>query len=248
MRKKPGNVLTFSRGSRGPAEPVEVDRVGRASAATLASAEGRGLRAMPRRLSLCRYGPMTSPEKQDVTRLLESLDSGDRAVLDALYPLVYGELRRLARSQLSRERPGHTLDSVALVNEAYLRLVDQDDIRWQNRAHFFGVSARAMRAILVDHARARNAAKRGAGGVAVPLDEIAELVSDEQAERVEQLDEALTRLAFINQEASRTVECLYFGGLTLEETAEALGMSVATVRRRWSFAKAWLGRALGDEH
>jgi DNA-directed RNA polymerase specialized sigma24 family protein len=143
-------------------------------------------------------------------------------VLDALYPLVYGELRRLARSQLSRERPGHTLDSVALVNEAYLRLVD--------------------------HARARNAAKRGGGGVAVPLDDIAELISDEQAERVEQLDEALRRLAFINQEASRTVECLYFGGLTLEETAEALGMSVATVRRRWSFAKAWLGRALGDEH
>jgi RNA polymerase sigma factor (TIGR02999 family) len=169
-------------------------------------------------------------------------------VLDVLYPLVYGELRRLARSQLARERPGHTLDSVALVNEAYLRLVDGNDIRWQNRAHFFGVSARAMRAILVDHARARNAAKRGRGEVAVSLDDIAELISDEQAEHVEQLDEALKRLAFINQEASRTVECLYFGGLTLEETAEALGMSVATVRRRWSFAKAWLGRALGDEY
>ena len=147
---------------------------------------------------------------------------------------------------MNRERAGHSLQATALVNEAYLRLVDQNDIRWQNRAHFFGVSARAMRAILVDHARARNAAKRGGGGVAVPLDDIAELISDEQAERVEQLDEALRRLAFINQEASRTVECLYFGGLTLEETAEALGMSVATVRRRWSFAKAWLGRALGD--
>lgn len=175
------------------------------------------------------------------------MGSGERDALDALFPLVYGELRRLARSQLSRERPGHTLDSVALVNEAYLKLVGQDDVHWQNRAHFFGVSARAMRAILVDHARARNAAKRGGGGVAIPLDEVAELLSDEQAEHVEQLDEALTRLAAINEEASRTVECLYFAGLTLEETAEALGLSVATVRRRWSFAKAWLGRALGPE-
>ena len=190
---------------------------------------------------------MTSPPRHDVTRLLESLGSGERDALDALFPLVYGELRRLARSQLSRERPGHTLDSVALVNEAYLKLVGQDDVHWQNRAHFFGVSARAMRAILVDHARARNAAKRGGGGVAIPLDEVAELLSDEQAEHVEQLDEALTRLAAINEEASRTVECLYFAGLTLEETAEALGLSVATVRRRWSFAKAWLGRALGPE-
>jgi RNA polymerase sigma factor (TIGR02999 family) len=187
---------------------------------------------------------MTSPPQQDVTRLLDLLSSGDQAVLDVLFPLVYGELRLLARRQLSRERPGHTLDSVALVNEAYLKLVDQGTLRWQNRAHFFAISARAMRAILVDHARARNAAKRGGGGVVVPLDEVAELLSDEEAERVEQLDEALTQLAKVNDEASRVVECLYFGGLTLEETATALGLSVATVRRRWSFAKAWLGRAL----
>ncbi|HET7564825.1 MAG TPA: sigma-70 family RNA polymerase sigma factor [Gemmatimonadaceae bacterium] len=187
---------------------------------------------------------MTSPPQQDVTRLLESLRSGDRGALDALFPLVYGELRRLARRQLSRERPGHTLDSVALVNEAYLKLVDQGNVRWENRAHFFAVSARAMRAILVDHARARNAAKRGGGGVVVPLDDVADLLSDEQAEHVEQLDEALTQLAGVNEEASRAVECLYFGGLTLEETAEALSLSVATVRRRWSFAKAWLARAL----
>jgi RNA polymerase sigma-70 factor (ECF subfamily) len=187
---------------------------------------------------------MASPPPQDVTRLLELLSSGDRGALDALFPLVYGELRRLARRQLARERPGHTLDSVALVNEAYLKLVEQGNVRLQNRAHFFAVSARAMRAILVDYARARNAAKRGGGGVAVPLDAVAELLSDEQAEHVEQLDEALTRLAGVNEEASRAVECLYFGGLTLDETAEALGMSVATVRRRWSFAKAWLGRAL----
>lgn len=187
---------------------------------------------------------MTSPPQHDVTRLLDLLSSGDRTVLDVLFPLVYGELRRLARQQLSRERPGHTLDSVALVNEAYLKLVDQGNVRLQNRAHFFAVSARAMRAILVDYARARNAAKRGGGGTAVPLDAVAELLSDEQAEHVAQLDEALARLASVNEEASRVVECLYFGGLTLEETAEALGLSVATVRRRWGFAKAWLARAL----
>ena len=187
---------------------------------------------------------MTVPSQLDVTRLLDALRGDDRAALDVLFPLVYDELRRLARAQLARERPGHTLDSVALVNEAYLKLVGQDGVRLQNRAHFFAVSARAMRAILVDHARARNAAKRGGGGVAIPLDEVAELLSDEQAEHVERLDDGLAQLAGVNEEATRVVECLYFGGLTLEETAEALGMSVATVRRRWSFAKAWLGRAL----
>jgi RNA polymerase sigma factor (TIGR02999 family) len=189
---------------------------------------------------------MTSPQQQEITRLLDSLSSGDRGVLDVLLPLVYDELRRLARRQLSRERPGHTLDSVALVNEAYLKLVDQGSVQWQNRAHFFAISARAMRAILVDYARARNAAKRGGGEAAVPLDEVEELLSDEQAEHVEALDEALAQLARVNEEASKIVECLYFGGLTLEETAEALGLSLATVRRRWSFAKAWLGRALKD--
>ena len=187
---------------------------------------------------------MTAPPPRDVTRLLESLRGGDRDALDALFPLVYDELRRLARRQLARERPGHTLDSVALVNEAYLKLVDGDGVRLANRAHFFAVSARAMRAILVDHARARNAAKRGGGGVPVPLDEVAELLSDEQAEHLEALDDGLARLGEVNAEATRVVECLYFGGLTLEETAAALDMSVATVRRRWSFAKAWLGRAL----
>ena len=187
---------------------------------------------------------MTVPSQLDVTRLLDALRGDDRAALDVLFPLVYDELRRLARAQLARERPGHTLDSVALVNEAYLKLVGQDGVRLQNRAHLFAVSARAMRAILVDHARARNAAKRGGGGVAIPLDEVAELLSDEQAEHVERLDDGLAQLAGVNEEATRVVECLYFGGLTLEETAVALGMSVATVRRRWSFAKAWLGRAL----
>ena len=232
MRKKPGKVLTV---------------VVIATCLSPARHVGRGLRAVRCELSFPRYAAMTSPPRQDVTRLLESLSGGDRGALDALFPLVYSELRRLARGQLSRERPGHTLDSVALVNEAYLKLVDQDNVCWQNRAHFFAVSARAMRAILVDHARARNAAKRGGGRAAVPLDDVADLLSDEQAEHLEQLDEALTRLAAVNEEASRAVECLYFAGLTLEESAEALGLSVATVRRRWSFAKAWLGRALQEE-
>ena len=187
---------------------------------------------------------MASPPPQEITRLLGTLSGGDRGALDLIFPLVYGELRRLARRQLARERPGHTLDSVALVNEAYLKLVDQQGVRAENRVHFFAVSARAMRSILVDYARARNAAKRGGGRAAVPLEEVEELLSDEQAEHLEALDESLARLASVNEEAARTVECLYFGGLTLEETAAALGLSVATVRRRWSFAKAWLGRDL----
>jgi RNA polymerase sigma factor (TIGR02999 family) len=187
---------------------------------------------------------MASTPQQDITRLLGALSSGDRSAVDVLFPLVYDELRRLARRQLQHERPGHTLDSVALVNEAYLKIVDQDNVRWQSRAHFFAISARAMRTILVDYARARNAAKRGGGGAAISLNEVEELLSDEQAEHMAALDDALRHLAVVNAEASRVVECLYFGGLTLDETAAALGMSVATVRRRWSFAKAWLGREL----
>ena len=189
---------------------------------------------------------MSTAPRHDITRLLQSLRGGDRTAVDALFPLVYDELRSLARRQLARERPGHTLDSVALVNEAYIKLADQGDVALENRAHFFAVSARAMRAILVDYARARNAAKRGGGEGAVPLDDVAELLSAEQAEHVTHLDEALARLAEVDDEASRAVECLYFAGLTLEETAQALGLSVATTRRRWSFAKAWLARELRE--
>jgi RNA polymerase sigma-70 factor, ECF subfamily len=188
--------------------------------------------------------PNTQPEPRDVTRLLAHAKTGDRAALEQLLPLVYEELRRIARRQLRQERPGHTLDSVALVNEAYLNLVDQNAIAADSRAHFFALSARAMRTILIDYARARNAAKRGGGVASVPLEDVESLISDEQAAHLEALDDALKGLGAVNEEASNVVECLHFGGLTLEETAGALGLSVATVRRRWSFAKAWLQREL----
>lgn len=182
---------------------------------------------------------------REVTALLQSLSRGDPTAFDRLFPLVYGELRRVAHGQLARERDDHTLDSVALVNEAYLRLVDSP-VDCQNRAHFFAVAARAMRTILIDYARARLAAKRGSGAPVMPLDEATALFSEDRAEHLLALDEALGRLEFVNPEASRTVECRYFAGLSLEEAAEALELSVATVRRRWSFAKAWLRRELEE--
>jgi RNA polymerase sigma factor (TIGR02999 family) len=192
------------------------------------------------------FPPMTSPAPGDVTALLAQVRAGDRSAFERILPLVYEELRRIARRQLSRERPGHTLDSVAVVNEAYLKMVDQS-IAAANRAHFLGISARAMRAVLIDYARARNAEKRGGGAQVESLDENELLVSDERAEYLEELDDALTALSAENEEAGRVVECLYFGGLTNEETAEALEISVATVRRRWLFAKAWLQRELRGE-
>lgn len=185
-----------------------------------------------------------SPTPSDVTRLLQELSGGDGRALDRLVPLVYEELREVARQQLRRERAGHTLDSVALVHEAYVKLVGQEGMEWQSRAHFFGIAARAMRAILVDHARAHTAAKRGGGQRPVPIDEVAELLPDPQAEHLLALDEALHGLASIDEEAGRVVEYRYFAGLTLEEIAAVLGVSVATVRRRWDFAKAWLRREL----
>ena len=188
---------------------------------------------------------MTPPPHGEITGLLENLSRGDPTAYDRLFPLVYGELRRVAHRQLARERSDHTLDSVALVNEAYLRLVDSP-VECQNRAHFFAIAARAMRTILIDYARARLAEKRGSGAPAVPLEEATALLSDERAEYLVALDDALSQLETINREASQTVECRYFGGLSLEEAAEALELSVATVRRRWSFAKAWLRRELDE--
>ncbi len=188
---------------------------------------------------------MAHTQQHDVTGLLQSLSRGDPTAFDRLFPLVYRELRRVAHAQLSRERPDHTLDSVALVNEAYLRLV-QSPIECQNRVHFFAVAARAMRSILIDYARARLAAKRGSGAPTVPLDQAAVLINDDKVEHLVALDDALHRLEAVNREASQTVECRYFAGLSLEEAAEALDLSVATVRRRWSFAKAWLRRELDE--
>ncbi len=180
-----------------------------------------------------------SPPPHELTQLLLAWSEGDRAALDKLLPLVYDELRRLARHYMSRERAGHTLQTTALVNEAYLRLIDQKQVRWQNRAHFFAIAAQFMRRILVDHARKHAYAKRGGGARRVPLDEAA-TVSQERAADLVALDEALTSLTEIDPQQGRIVELKFFGGLSTEETAEVLGLSPAKVRREWSAAKAWL--------
>ncbi len=176
---------------------------------------------------------------QAVTRLLERWSGGDRAALDELMPLVYDELRRLAGNYLRRERPGHTLQPTALVHEAYMRMVDQTRVQWQNRAHFFGVAAQMMRRILVDHARANAAEKRGGELQKIALDENID-VSGESDKNLVALDDALNRLAELDPQKSRIVELRFFGGLTAEETAEAMGVSVPTVKRQWRMAKAWL--------
>ena len=183
------------------------------------------------------------PTPQQVTRLLAAWRGGDRAALDELTPLVYEELRRLAHHYIGRERPGHTLQTSALVNEAYVRLVDQKNVDWQGRAHFYGIAARLMRQVLVDYARRRGYAKRGGDARRVSLDE-ALAVSDERAAEVVALDEALEGLAKIDPRQSRIVELRFFGGLTIEETAEVLGVSPGTVMADWTVAKAWLRRAV----
>jgi RNA polymerase sigma-70 factor (ECF subfamily) len=186
---------------------------------------------------------MSSPSTPEVTRLLLAWSDGDRAALDQLMPIVYAELRRLASRHLGAERPGHTLQTTALVNEAYLRLVDQNSLQWQNRAHFFAVAARMMRHILVDYARARHNAKRGGRAIKVTLDEAAE-VSTERASEMVALDDALTALSEFDQRKSRIVELRFFGGLSIEETAVALEVSPGTVMREWTLAKAWLQREI----
>jgi RNA polymerase sigma factor (TIGR02999 family) len=185
---------------------------------------------------------MSAGPVQDVTRLLVQWTEGDPKALEDLLPLVYDELRRLAQRYLRRESAGHTLQGTALVHEAYLRLVDQN-VSWQSRAHFFAIAAQMMRRILVDHARARNAAKRGDGGCKVTLDE--GLVSAEQRDvNVIALDEALTNLAKLDPQQSQIVELRFFAGLSIEDTAEVLKISPATVKRDWAMAKAWLFREM----
>jgi RNA polymerase sigma factor (TIGR02999 family) len=188
---------------------------------------------------------MTTPTNE-VTQLLLAWGQGDRAALDRLMPLVYAELRRLAGHYLAGERQGHTLQATALVNEAYLQLVDSGAREWQNRAHFFGVAAQLMRRILVDHARARNSLKRGGGAQQITFDEGA-LVSHERFAEIVALDDALRALAAFDERKSRIVELRFFGGLSIEETAAALGVSPGTVMRDWTLAKAWLQREMSKE-
>jgi RNA polymerase sigma factor (TIGR02999 family) len=170
--------------------------------------------------------------------------NGDRSALEALMPLVYDELHRLASRYLSRERPGHTLQSTALVHEAYLRLIDQREVRWQNRSHFFGVAAQMIRRILVDHARSHQAAKRGAGAVKLSLDEAVAAAGQGRDVDLVALDDALNRLAQFDLQQGRIVELRFFAGLSIEETAEVLHISPATVKRDWVMAKAWLFREM----
>ncbi len=174
--------------------------------------------------------------------MLQAWSDGDRRALDRLTPLVYNELRRLARNCMKRERPGHSLRATALVNEAYLRLVDYRRMKWRNRAHFFAVSAQLMRRILVEHARRRNL-KRGAGIPHVSLEEAAEVGSDRAGDLVA-LDDAMNALARLDPRKVQVVEMRFFGGLSVEETAEALNVSPVTVMRDWSTAKAWLYREI----
>jgi RNA polymerase sigma factor (TIGR02999 family) len=190
--------------------------------------------------------PKDIPSHQ-VTLLLRELGGGRRDALKELVPLVYGELRQMARRQLAREHAGQTLDSGALVNEAFLKLVVEDELALQNRAHFLGISANAMRRILVEHARARNAGKRGGGARPVALDDVEVAIPMPDAERLLALDDALERLAEIDATAVKVVEQRYFAGATEEEAARALGISPATARRHWAFAKAWLQRRLSDQ-
>ena len=178
-----------------------------------------------------------------VTQMLLDWSEGDREALDKLIPIVYSELRLRAARYLRRERPGHTLQTTALIHETYLRLVEQKDVQWQNRAHFFAIAAQLMRRILVDHARQRDAAKRGGADVTLTLDE-AMAVFPGRDVNLMALDETLTRLAEIDPRQSRVVELRYFSGLSIEETAEVLGVSPGTVKLDWSMAKAWLRREM----
>ncbi|MEP7308644.1 MAG: ECF-type sigma factor [Acidobacteriota bacterium] len=179
----------------------------------------------------------------DVAALVESARGGDKQALAALLPLVYDELRRLAASHMRRERPGQTLQATALVHDVYLRLLQDSKLSWQNRAHFFGIAARSMRQILIERARARDAAKRGGSRVRVTLD-AGLIAADSRSLDFEALDEALTRLAALDPDLAHLVDVRFFGGLSIEEAAEALGVSPATVKRRWALARAWLAREL----
>jgi RNA polymerase sigma factor (TIGR02999 family) len=180
----------------------------------------------------------------EVTQLLLQWGEGDRGALDALMPMILDELRRIARRHMRREGQGHTLESAALVHEAYMRLIEQRDVRWNNRAHFLAIASQMMRRILVDYARTRHAAKRGGDAYRLPLSEAEPLANVGQEVDLVELDQALDELAAMDPQEARVVELRFFGGLTLEETAEVVGISRATVEREWKTARAWLRRRL----
>ena len=182
---------------------------------------------------------MTTPSQPDVTAMLLAWSEGDSSALDQLAPLVYQELRRLARHYMGQERPGHTLQATALVNEAYVRLVGAESLEIQNRGHFYAVASQQMRRILVDYARANNAARRGGGAVKVDLDK-AIISAERKSVDVVSLDDALKELEKLDPRAAQVIELRYFGGYTDKEVVEALGVSLATVRRDWEFARSWL--------
>lgn len=185
-----------------------------------------------------------SRQHQEITQLLVEWSDGNQSALDELYPLVYEELHRLARRYMSRERKGHTLQTTALINEAYVRLVDQRNVHWANRSHFFAISAQIMRRILIDYARRNAYAKRGGGAHQVSLEEAATVVPDQSVDLV-RLDEALKSLAEMDPRRSQVVELRYFGGLNNEEIAGVLKVSENTVTRDWNMARAWLYQQLG---
>lgn len=198
-----------------------------------------------RELIVDNNGSKVQNHPNEITQLLLDLSRGNRAAVDALMPLVYEELQALARRHLRGERSAHTLNTTALVHEAYLKLIDQQRVSWQNRAHFFAIAAQAMRRILINYAKSRSAKKRGGGQpLATFKDEF--MVQEARAEDLMALDEALSDLAKLNERQSKVVECQFFGGLTHEEIAAALGISVPTVRRDWRLARAWLSRELNQ--
>lgn len=189
---------------------------------------------------------MTQPASDQITQMLIELTDGNAEVVNQILPHIYDELRRLAGSYLRRERADHTLQPTALVHEAYMKLVDQKRVRWQNRAHFFGIAAQVMRRILMDHARKHKAEKRGGEADKLPLEEEILVISQDSSSQLLALDEALETLAMLDPNKARIVELRYFGGLSIEETAEVMGVSVPTINRQWRTAKAWLYGQLTD--
>ncbi len=190
---------------------------------------------------------MATPRGGDLTNLLIEWREGSQTALDRLLPFVYDELRVIARSYLRRERPGHTVQTGTLVHQAFVKLLEGKQVQWEGRAHFFGIAARLMRQILVDHARARDAVKRGAGEKIDPLAAALSVAVQTMDVGVLALDRALEELATLDPQQARVVELRFFGGLTVEEVAEVLGVSTGTVKREWSMARAWLRRALAGE-